>query len=87
MIDASSDGGFGAELTVKTFQEKITLKNGKESRLFRGWNELKVSGKLPERRSYHVGAVHDGYMYVFGGQDLKEGSVNTTWKINIESIV
>lgn len=57
------------------------------SRLFRGWNELKVSGKLPERRGYHVGAVHDGYMYVFGGQDLKEGSVNTTWKINIESIV
>jgi hypothetical protein len=26
-------------------------------------------------------------MYVFGGQDLKEGSVSTTWKIDIASIV
>ena len=74
-------------MTMKPLANKIKLKNGNMSRLFRGWNELKVSGKLPERRSYHVGAVHDGYMFVFGGQDLKEGSVNTTWKINIQSIV
>ena len=66
---------------------RIKLKNGQSSKLFRGWNELKVSGKLPERRSYHVGAVHNGYMYVFGGQDLKEGSVNSTWKIDVKSIV
>jgi hypothetical protein len=26
-------------------------------------------------------------MYVFGGQDLKEGSVNSTWKIDVKSIV
>jgi hypothetical protein len=63
------------------------LKDGNFSKLFRGWNELKVSGKLPERRGYHIGCVHDGFMYVFGGQDLKEGSVNTTWKININQIV
>jgi hypothetical protein len=37
------------------------------SRFFRGWNELKVSGKLPERRSYHVAYMVNGYMYVFGG--------------------
>jgi hypothetical protein len=63
------------------------LKNGNFSKLFRGWNELKVSGKLPERRGYHIGCIHKGFMYVFGGQDLKEGSVSTTWKINIDQIV
>ena len=74
-------------MTMKSAAHKIKTKDGNMSRLFRGWNELKVSGKLPERRSYHVGAVHDGSMYVFGGQDLKVGSVNTTWKVDIESIV
>ena len=74
-------------MTMKPAAHRIKTKDGNMSRLFRGWNELKVSGKLPERRSYHVGAVHGGFMYVFGGQDLKEGSVNTTWKINIDRIV
>jgi hypothetical protein len=84
MTDASFDGTIQSEF--KTAQ-KIKLNDGSHSRLYRGWNELKVSGKLPERRSYHVGCIHQGYMYVFGGQDLKEGSVNSTWKINIQSIV
>ena len=86
MTESSFDGNFTAEFTMKP-SHKIKLENGNYSRLYRGWNELKVSGKLPERRSYHVGAAHNGFMYVFGGQDLKEGSVNSTWKIDVESIV
>ena len=43
------------------------LADGSETRFFRGWNELKLTGKLPERRSYTTGCTHDGYMYVFGG--------------------
>ena len=26
-------------------------------------------------------------MYIFGGQDLKEGPVNTTWRINVSKVV
>ena len=60
---------------------------GQATRMFRGWNELKVSGKLPERRSYHQGCIYNDYIYIFGGQDLKEGSINTVWRINIRQIV
>lgn len=26
-------------------------------------------------------------MYVFGGQDIKEGSTNTVWKVDVASII
>ena len=66
MTEASTGDLFGQEFQVKQ-APKMKLKNGTFSKLFRGWNELKVSGKLPERRSYHIGCCHNGYMYVFGG--------------------
>jgi hypothetical protein len=47
------------------------LINGHSSHFFRGWNEIKVSGKLPERRCNHTLEYHDGFIYICGGQDLK----------------
>ena len=55
--------------------------------MYQGWNEIKVPGKLPERRSYHTCCTNEGFLYVFGGQDLKEGSLNTVWKLDIQSII
>ena len=63
------------------------MPDGGQTKFFRGWNELKLTGKLPERRSYTTGCLQDGQMYIFGGQDLKEGSVNSTWRINLEKII
>ena len=55
--------------------------------MFKGWNELKLTGKLPERRSYHVANLNEENLIVFGGQDLKEGSLNSVWKLNIRNII
>jgi hypothetical protein len=55
--------------------------------MYQGWNELKVSGKLPERRSYHTCCTNEWFIYVFGGQDLKEGSLNTVWKLDVKAIL
>ena len=59
----------------------------KGSKIYRGWNELKLSGKLPERRSYHIGCLNDGNLYIFGGQDIKEGLNNTLWKLNMKEVI
>lgn len=58
--------------------------NGQPTKLYRGWNELKVSGKLPERRSYHVANVHQGEMFIFGGQD--ENSISSIWRLDLQQI-
>ncbi len=46
-----------------------------------------MTGKLPERRSYLSCGVYKDYLYVFGGQDLKEGSYNTMWKLSLKIVL
>jgi N-acetylneuraminic acid mutarotase len=56
--------------------------------LFDGvWFEMKMTGKLPERRSYCASCVYNDFLYVFGGQDLKEGSYNSIWKLNLKVVM
>jgi N-acetylneuraminic acid mutarotase len=48
------------------------------------WNEIRVPAPHPERRSYHS-AVHSfGKIYVFGGQDLREGVFGDLWELSID---
>jgi len=51
------------------------------------WVELRCSGKLPERRSNHtawVATLGQGeFLYIHGGRDLKEGPVQTMWRLNL----
>jgi len=60
------DPGLRAEFAQKE-RGFTKLPDGSETKFFRGWNELKLTGKLPERRSYTTGCVQDGQMYIFGG--------------------
>lgn len=46
-----------------------------------------MTGKLPERRSYQVSFIYQDALYIFGGQDLKEGSYNTMWKLPLKVIM
>jgi len=46
-----------------------------------------MTGKLPERRSYQISEIYNDYLYIFGGQDLKEGSYNTLWRLNLRHIM
>jgi len=54
------------------------------------WIEVRLQGKLPERRSNHCAFIFkkgsDEYLYIHGGRDLKEGSIATMWKVNINSV-
>lgn len=61
------------------------MKSG--SKCSSGWFELKTKGKLPDKRSYHSAVVKDGWLFVFGGQDIKEGLFNEMWKLNLDNFI
>ncbi len=52
-----------------------------------GWFELKVKGKLPDKRSYHSAVVYDGRMFIYGGEDIKEGKYNDLQMLNLENFI
>ena len=37
------------------------------------WFELRVDGKLPERRAHHTSFMIGTHMYIYGGYDIREG--------------
>ena len=47
------------------------------------WHEYRVTGKCPERRAYQATFVYDGWLYIHGGHDIREGSQDSMWKINL----
>lgn len=54
------------------------------------WYEVRVQGKLPERRSNHCAFIWSNngneFMYIHGGRDLKEGTISSMWRINLSNI-
>jgi len=50
-----------------------------------GWYELKAKGKLPNKRSYHSAVVYDGKLYIYGGEDIKEGRSDDLWSLDLEA--
>ena len=49
-----------------------------------GWFELKAKGKLPDKRSYQSTVVYDGQLYIYGGEDIKEGRYADLWVLDLE---
>lgn len=52
-----------------------------------GWFELKVKGKLPDKRSYHSAVVYDGKMFIYGGEDIKEGKYNDLQMLSLDNFI
>jgi hypothetical protein len=50
------------------------------------WSEVRLAGKLPERRSNHCSFIVNDYLYIHGGRDIKEGPMGNMWKLNINSV-
>jgi N-acetylneuraminic acid mutarotase len=50
------------------------------------WSEVRLSGKLPERRSNHCSFIVNDNMYIHGGRDIKEGPMGNMWKMSISGI-
>jgi len=41
----------------------------------------------PERRGYHTSVIHDGVLYVHGGQDIHEGTLDNIWSLDMNRIL
>ena len=50
------------------------------------WTEMRLLGKQPSRRSYHSSFIFDRKLYVFGGLDIREGSLNTLYELNLSCV-
>jgi|JI9StandDraft_1071089.scaffolds.fasta_scaffold714103_1 hypothetical protein len=53
------------------------------------WSEIRVQGKLPERRSNHAAFIQNAsrnYFYIHGGRDLKEGALDNLWRIDLDGV-
>lgn len=52
-----------------------------------GWYELRPRGKLPEKRSYHSSVIYEGYLYIYGGEDSREGKNDSFWRLNLDDFI
>jgi N-acetylneuraminic acid mutarotase len=50
------------------------------------WSEVRVQGKCPERRAYHSSFIHNKRLYIYGGYDIKEGTLDSLYTIEIGKI-
>ena len=48
------------------------------------WYEYRVVGKAPRRRGYHSSFVYENYLYIHGGHDIREGTLEKMYRINLE---
>ena len=52
----------------------------------RNWVELRLMGQQPDRRSYHSSFVFDKRLFVFGGLDIREGSLNSLFELSLQCL-
>ena len=56
------------------------------SEFVRNWVELRLMGQQPDRRSYHSSFIFDKKLYVYGGLDIREGSLNSLYELNLQCL-
>jgi hypothetical protein len=42
-----------------------------------------VQGKCPERRAYHSSFIHSKRLFIYGGYDIKEGTLDSLYMIDV----
>ena len=52
----------------------------------KNWYEMRFKDQQPDRRSYHSTFIFDRKLYVYGGLDIREGSLNTLYELNLNCI-
>ena len=58
----------------------------KEPESDENWYELRFEGKQPGRRAYHTSFINEEKIYVFGGHDIAEGSMDSLWSFDLRKI-
>ena len=66
-----------------SYHRQQTLMGG-PTEFIRNWVELRLMGQQPDRRSYHSSFIYDRKLYVFGGLDIREGSLDTLFELNLQ---
>lgn len=56
------------------------------SEFCRNWVELRLMGQQPDRRSYHASFIFDKRLFVFGGLDIREGSLDSLFELNLDCL-
>ena len=51
---------------------------------YKSWEEYRIVGKAPRRRGYHASFVHENYYYIHGGHDIREGTLDKLYRINLD---
>ncbi len=41
---------------------------------------------MPDRRSYHSTFVFENKLYIYGGLDIQNGSLNNLWELNLSTL-
>jgi hypothetical protein len=42
---------------------------------------------LPEKRSHHSSVIHGSYIYIYGGEDNREGKYDSLWRLNLDEFI
>jgi len=63
--------------------KRLTIKTEAEGNAVEHWYELRLASNAPERRSYHSVFTYEDRMFVFGGLDIQNGSMNSLWELNL----
>lgn len=50
------------------------------------WYELRVEGRLPERRAHHTSFMIGSRMYIYGGYDIREGPMQSFWCLDTANV-
>lgn len=50
----------------------------------KSWQEYRVVGRAPRRRSYQASFVYENYYYIHGGFDIREGTFEKLYRINLD---
>ena len=56
------------------------------SEFCRNWVELRLMGQQPDRRSYHSSFIFDKRLFVYGGLDIREGSLNSLYELSLQCL-
>ena len=63
-----------------------TKRDMDESEDEENWYELRVDSKQPERRANHSSFVLGSKMYIYGGYDMREGPMQSTWSFHFKNV-
>lgn len=52
----------------------------------RNWYEMRFKDQQPDRRSYHSSFIFDRKLYVYGGLDIRDGSLSSLYELNLNCL-